>query len=102
MPHGGSSRPQLIVSRRASWPLTRQSARALYGDAPYVDGLWWSSRQAPRRDAVMLFRRSRGRSGGVARSDLRVIEPPVPFLAPEGYERLSQVAKSLDVTVLID
>lgn len=98
----GSSRSQLILSGRASWPITRQWSRALYGDAPDADGLWWSSRQAPRRDAIMLFGRRRGRSGGVARSVLEVVEPPVPFLAPQGYERLAEVANGLDITVLID
>lgn len=50
----------------------------------------------------MLFARSEGRGGGVARRDLKVIAPPLPFLAPEGFERLCGVATRLDITLLLD
>lgn len=64
--------------------------------------LWWKSRQARRRDAVMLFGRRCGRSGGIARGELEVVVPLLPFLAPKGYELLCEVATRLDITVLFD
>jgi hypothetical protein len=84
------------------WPTTRQWAEALFADAPQADGLWWTSRQAQGRDALMLFARRRGRAGGVARRELEVRVPPVPFLAPQGIERLCAVATLLDITLLVD
>ncbi len=98
----GAARSQLILSGRGDWPNTRRWAQGLYGDTPHADGLWWASRQAARCDAVMLFGRRQGRAGGVARSDLEVVVPPVPFLAPEGFERICQVATQLDIALLIE
>jgi hypothetical protein len=98
----GVTRPQLILSGRADWPNTRLWAQAVYRDAPHVDGLWWTSRQAARRDAIVLFARRRGRTGGVGRPELDVAVPPVPFLAPVGFERLCEVAVQLDITLLLD
>lgn len=98
----GITRTRLLLSGRGGWPTTQRWAEALYGDAPHADGLWWRSRQAARRDAVMLFGRRRERAGGVARSELAVVAPPVPFLAPEGFERLCEVATHLDVTLVLD
>lgn len=98
----GTTRARLILGGRASWPQTRVWAATLFADAPHADGLWWTSRQARRRDAVLLFGRRRGRSGGIARGELEVVVPPLPFLAPKGYELLCEVATRLDITVLFD
>ena len=77
-------------------------ASLLYAAATEADGLLWTSRQAPRRDALMLFSHRRGREGGVMRSELTVVEPPLPFLASDGLERLLEVAIELDITLLVD
>jgi hypothetical protein len=53
----GVTRAQLILGGRTVWPTTRQWAEALFADAPQADGLWWTSRQAQGRDALMLFAR---------------------------------------------
>lgn len=98
----GTTRAQLIRCGRQDWPRTRQWAEALLAAAPHADGLWWTSRQATRRDAVMLFGRQRGRAGGVARRELEVVAPPLAFLTPAGFERLSGVAVRLDVTLVLD
>lgn len=97
----GITRSHLILSGRADWPITRQWAEAIYRDAPNVDGLCWTSRQAARRDAVVLFGRRRSRAGGVSRTDIDVVAPPVPFLAPVGFERLCEVATRLEITLLL-
>ena len=39
---------------------------------------------------------------GVMRSELTVLEPPLPFLASDGLERLLEVASELDITLLVD
>lgn len=98
----GTTRARLILGGRTSWPQTRVWAAALFADAPHADGLWWTSRQARRRDAVVLFGRRRGRAGGVARGELEVVVPPLPFLVPKGYELLCEVATRLDIAVLFD
>ncbi len=98
----GVTRSQLVLGGRRDWPITRLWAEALYGGAPHADGLWWTSRQAARRDAVLLFGRRRDRAGGVRRSELQVVVRPVPFLGPEGFERLCEVAIRLDITLLLD
>ncbi len=36
------------------------------------------------------------------RSDLTVVEPPLPFFAGDGLERLLEVASELDITLLVD
>jgi hypothetical protein len=97
-----TTRLKLILGGRKDWPRTRRWAEALLVDAPHADGLWWTSRQSKRSDALMLFGRHRGRSGGVGRGELKVVVPPLPFLAPEGFERLCGVATRLDVTLLLD
>ena len=96
------TRSELVLSGRSEWPLTRQWAEALHRDAPDADGLWWNSRQAARRDVIMLFGRRRGRAGGVARAEIEVVDPPLPFIAPDGFDQLCEVATTLDVTLLVD
>ncbi len=98
----GTTRRALILSGRRSWCQTRQLARVVYAAAEQSDGLLWTSRQAPRREALMLFFHRRGREGGVARSELTVVEPPLPFLVGDGLERLLAVASELDITLLVD
>lgn len=98
----GLTRSQLILGGRGDWPITRQWAHALHDSAPTADGLWWTSRQADQHDAILLFGRHRGRRGGVARTELSVVVPPVPFIAPEGFEQLCAAATQLDICVLLD
>lgn len=95
--------PGLSVRPRDPAPIARGD-RALRGIGlrGWPLALWWTSRQARRRDAVMLFGRRCGRSGGIARGELEVVVPSLPFLAPKGYELLCEVATRLDITVLFD
>lgn len=98
----GARRDELITSPRTTWPTTRTWAEALLTAAPDADGLRWTSRQTPRRDALVLFGKARGRTGGLQRTELEVVTPPVPFLSPTGLERLMATATSLDITLLVE
>lgn len=98
----GVTREQMILSGRDQWTNVRRWAEGIWHDSPHADGLWWTSRQAARRDVIMLFESRRGRPGGVRRYELEVVEPPVPFLAPPGLERLCEVATRLDITLVVD
>ena len=98
----GARRDELITSPRTAWPTARTWAEALLVAAPEADGLRWTSRQAPRRDALVLFGKTKGRTGGIQRAELEVVNPPVPFLSPAGLERLMATATKLDITLLIE
>lgn len=98
----GARREELITSPRTAWETTRSWAQALLDAAPDADGLRWTSRQAPRREALVLFGKTKDRTGGVQRSELDVVDPPVPFLSPTGLERLMLTATNLDITLLIE
>lgn len=97
----GSSRNQLVLCDERHYPVTRRWAEAAYNARPQADGLWWHSRQAEQRDALVLFGQRRGSEHGVDRKDdLEILQPPVPMLGTEGLERLAQVANDLDIDLL--
>lgn len=79
----------------------RQWAEALWWAAPAADGLYWISRQAPGRSALMLFEKRNDRPGGVTRHELFADGPPDAFLYPEGLERLYLLAARLNITILV-
>ena len=94
------TRAELIDGGRGSYPQTRAWAQALAGALPNADGLWWRSRQAPGRWAVMLFGRLRRRPGGVGPGDLTADSPTLPFATTAGLDRLDDIADGLDITVV--
>lgn len=96
----GATRQELILSGRRDYPTTRRWSEALWHVAPEADGLYWDSRQAPGRVALMLFEARDDRPGGVARSELFADGPPDPFFYPDGLERLSVLAAELDITLV--
>lgn len=97
----GTTREQLVLSSRLDYPMTRQWAEALWHAAPWADGLFWISRQAPGYPAIMLFEKRDDRDGGVNRNELHADGPPDAFFYPDGLERLYQLATRLDITVVV-
>ncbi len=97
----GSNREELILSGRHDYPITRRWADALWHAAPAADGLYWISRQAPGRPALMLYEASDHRPGGVARHELFAGGPPDPSFYPDGLERLFQLAIRLNITIVV-
>ena len=97
----GATRDDLVLSGRLDYPVTRRWAEALWDAAPWADGLYWVSRQAPGYPALMLFERRDDRPGGVARDELFADGPPDPFYYPGGLERLYQLATRLDITLVV-
>lgn len=95
----GTTRAELIEGDRRSYPRTRTWAAALAAAPLDVDGLWWRSRQAPARWAVVLFGRLPRRAGGIRTGDLAADGPAVPF-SSAGLDRLDQIADELDITVV--
>ncbi len=96
----GLDRIQLIDGGRASHGQTRRWAAALLRACHQTDGLVWSSRQDPARQAMMLVGRVQGRSGGVAAGELVPVGPAQPFALPAGLELLDSIADTLDIAVL--
>lgn len=98
--HIGSNRADLIEGSRATYAFTRLWGEAIAAAVGRVDGLWWYSRQAPDRWAVVLFEKVAGRSGGLRPGDLAGHGPALPFALPAGTERLDQIALSFGTTVV--
>lgn len=96
-----TTRAELVDGGRGTYPQTRAWAQALAAALPEVDGLWWESRQAPGRSAVVLFGALRGhRPGGVRPADLTADGPALPFALAGGLARLDEIADKFDVTVV--
>lgn len=97
----GTTRADLVEVGRGTYPQTRAWGQALAAALPEVDGLWWESRQAPDRWAVVLFGQLRGHQpGGVRPADLTPDGPALPFALAEGLARLEEIADRLGVTVV--
>jgi hypothetical protein len=96
----GTTRNELIEGGRLTYPDTRSWATAVAAALPDIDGMWWQSRQAPDRWAVVLFGHIRRRPGGVRSTDVTADSPAVPFLWPPGTARLDLIADALDITVV--
>lgn len=96
----GSSRADLIDGSRATYGFTRQWAEAIAAAVGRADGMWWYSRQAPDRWAVVLFQKVPGRSGGLRPGDLAGVGPALPFALPAGTEPLDEIALRFGTTVV--
>jgi len=98
--HIGSSRADLLDGSRATYAVTRLWSEAIAAAVGRADGMWWYSRQAPDRWAVVLFEKVGGRSGGLRPGDLIGHGPALPFAFPAGTERLDQIAVGFGTTVV--
>jgi len=96
----GSSRGDLIEGLRSTYAFTRAWGEAIATAVGRADGMWWYSRQAPDRWAVVLFQKAPGRSGGLRPGDLVDVGPALPFALPAGTEQLDEIALRFDTTVV--
>jgi len=88
------SRAELIDCEAAEYPQTAAWAARLHAWSREVDGLVWVSRLHDTAFALVLF------GDRVARSDLAVIEPPLPIFLGEGLARVQATAEQAKITIL--
>lgn len=90
----GVRRSELIDSTAYHYSRTAAWAAALHGRMRDADGLVWVSRKVDTSFALMLF------GDRVNRSDLEVIEPPLPLFPGAGYVEVQRVAEQAGITIL--
>lgn len=88
------SRLELIDSEAAHYPRTAAWAAALHAWSGAADGLVWVSRFHDTAFALMLF------GDRVARSDLDVVEPPLPIFLGGGLAQIQEAAEKAKITIL--
>ena len=76
------------------YSLTAAWAAALYARVEKADGLVWVSRRHDTSFALVLF------GDRAARSDLEVIEPPLPLFVGNGLEEVQRIGNLAGITVL--
>lgn len=91
----GLTREQLIESPSPAYPETAEWARALFHSPVAADGLVWNARQDREKLSMILFGRGR-----VARSDLEVVEPPLPLAIGRGLELVLEAAERAGITIV--
>ena len=91
----GLTREHLIESPALAYPETAEWARALFHSPAAADGLVWNARQRREKLAMILFGRGR-----VARSDLEVVEPPLPLAIGRGLELVLEAAERAGITIV--
>lgn len=90
----GVSRSELIDSEVRHYARTAAWAAALHERQKDADGLVWVSRKFDTAFGLVLF------GDRVDRSDLEVIEPPLPLFLGEGYDEIQRVAGLAGITIL--
>lgn len=88
------SRTELIDSETRQYSRTVAWGAALHAAVKGADGLIWVSRKLDTSFSLVLF------GDRVRRSDLVVIEPPVPLFLGAGYAEVQRVAELAGITVL--
>jgi hypothetical protein len=90
----GISQSDLTGSEAWQYPRTVAWAAALHARQEGADGLIWVSRKFNTSFALVLF------GDRVLRSDLEVVEPPVPLFRGSGYAEVERVAELAGITIL--
>jgi hypothetical protein len=91
----GLTREALIDSSAHVYPASAQWASAFFHSRAKPDGLVWNSRQYRPAEAFILFARGR-----VARSDLAIVQPPMPLYGGPGFDRVLEAAESVGITIV--
>jgi hypothetical protein len=90
----GLTRADLIDSPATVYPETADWASAYFHSTAEPDGLAWNARQDRDKLAFVLFGRGR-----VARSDLRIVDPPLSLFTT-GFERVLEAADEVGITIV--
>lgn len=90
----GLTRADLIDSPATAYPETAEWAATYFHAATEPDGLAWNARQDRATLAFILFARGR-----VARSDLKVVDPPLSLFT-SGFERVIEAAEGAGITIV--
>ncbi|WP_298234585.1 RES family NAD+ phosphorylase [uncultured Azohydromonas sp.] len=83
----GLQRSEVIDSHKSGYALTRQLAGWLYRSRPDLQGIWWTSRQDDRAQALLLF---------------ATRLPPAPLATLAADERFDEGAHMVALTGLLD
>jgi hypothetical protein len=92
----GISRTELIDSEARQYSRTVAWAAALHARQEEADGLIWVSRKFDTSFALVLF------GDRVLRSDLSVVEPPVPLFLGSGYAEVQRIAELAGISILLE
>jgi RES domain len=90
----GITRAELIDAEARQYSRTAAWAEALYTRVEKADGLVWVSRKHETSFALVLF------GDRADRSDLEVIEPPLPLFVGDGLEEIQRIANLAGIAVL--
>jgi hypothetical protein len=90
----GLTRADLIDSPATVYPETAEWASAYFHSTAEPDGLVWNARQDRDKLAFVLFGHGR-----VARSDLRIVDPPLSLFTT-GFERVLEAADEAGITIV--
>ena len=88
------SRIELIESEARQYSRTAAWAATLHAAMEGADGLIWVSRKFDTSFSLVLF------GDRVRRSDLEVIEPPVPLFLGAGFAEVQRAAELAGITIL--
>jgi len=89
------SREELIESEAAQYPATRRWGEAFHRSSLELDGIIWVSRQHDTSFSCVLF------GDRIERSDLDVVEPPLPLVFGTGFDQVQRAAEASGITVLL-
>jgi hypothetical protein len=88
------SHSELIETEARQYSRTAVWAAALHARLEGADGLIWVSRKFNTSFALVLF------GDRVDRTDLEVVDPPLPLFLGSGYAEVQRVAEQAGITIL--
>ncbi len=90
----GASRAQLIDSEADQYPLLAAWGQALYDCPATPDGIVWRSRHYDDSYSFLLF------ADRVRRTELALLEPPLPLAVGQGLEHVLRLAEQANITIV--
>jgi hypothetical protein len=90
----GVSRAELIDTEARHYTWTVAWAAALHACLESADGLIWVSRRFDTSFALVLF------GDRVLRSDLEVVDPPVPLFPDPGFAQIQSAAEAAGILII--
>jgi hypothetical protein len=90
----GATRAQLIDSEADHYPALAAWGQALHDCPATPDGIVWRSRHYDDSYAFVLF------GDRIRRTELQVVESPLPLAVGRGLERVMELAEQADITIV--